>query len=181
MLTVFANQNIKPIKEDELFEIISPGYVMKSLYKSFNETNYKIESYLVMLYGIYNTKSLQFTYTSAGINVPPLIIKSTGEISEMKIEGFPICKLGNFYMPYFEDISIQLNVGDIVLFYTDGLVEYSNENGIMYSHNDLKDFLTKHYSMKASELYSAIKENLFKKIGNKKISDDVTFLIMEIH
>ena len=181
MLTVFANQNIKPIKEGEIFEIISPGYVMKSLYKSFNETHYKIESYLVMLYGIYNTKSLQFTYTSAGINVPPLIIKSTGEILEMKIEGFPICKLGNFYMPYFEDISIQLNVGDIVLFYTDGLVEYSNENGIMYSHNDLKDFLIKHYSMKASELYSAIKENLFKKIGNKKIADDVTFLIMEIY
>ena len=56
-----------------------------------------------------------------------------------------------------------------------------NKNGIMYSHNDLKDFLIKHYSMKASELYSAIKENLFKKIGNKKIADDVTFLIMEIY
>ncbi|MDD4046755.1 MAG: MASE3 domain-containing protein [Tissierellia bacterium] len=181
MLTVFANQNIKLLKESEIFEMNSPGYVMKNLYRSFNETNFKIETYLVMLYGIYNTKNHRFTYSSAGINVPPMIIKSTGEILELKIEGFPICKLGNYYTPYFEDISIQLNSGDIILFYTDGLIEYKSEKGIMYSQNDLKDFLIKNHTMKAPELFSAIRENLFNKIGNEKIIDDVTFLIMEIN
>lgn len=181
MLTVFANQNIKPLKEWEEFEMNSPGYVMKNLYRSFNETNYKIETYLVMFYGIYNIKSRCFTYASAGINVPPMIIKSTGEIQEMKIEGFPICKLGDYYTPYYEDISIQLDSGDKIIIYTDGLVEVKSVSGTKYDQNDLKRFLLSNYPMKASELYLSIRENLFGKIGNEKIIDDVTFLIMEVH
>ncbi|MDD3751179.1 MAG: SpoIIE family protein phosphatase, partial [Tissierellia bacterium] len=65
--------------------------------------------------------------------------------------------------------------------YTDGLIEYKSEKGIMYSQNDLKDFLIKNHTMKASELFLTIRENLFNKIGTEKIIDDVTFLIMEIN
>lgn len=182
MLTVFANQNIKPINESEnSFDIISPGNVMKKLYKAFNITNYKIETYLVMLYGIYNTTSRIFTYTSGGINVPPMIIKNSGEIFEMKVEGFPICKLGRYFIPYYEDISIQMDSGDKILLYTDGLTDVKSLNGIQYSHNELKDFLEKNHSMNALELNTAITENLFNKLGHEKILDDITFLIMEIH
>ena len=65
------------------------------------------------------------------------------------------------------------------LFYTDGLVEVKNLNGSsIYNQEDLKDFLIKNYSMKASLLYSSIKDNLYNKIGKDTIMDDVTFLIM---
>lgn len=68
------------------------------------------------------------------------------------------------------------------LFYTDGLVEVKNLNGSsIYNQEDLKDFLIKNYSMKASLLYSSIKDNLYNKIGKDTIMDDVTFLIMEIY
>lgn len=183
MLTVFANQNIKPVKdpESDTNEIISPGYVLKNLYKSFNVTNYKIETYLVMLYGIYNTKKRSFTYASGGINVPPMIIKSSGEILEMDTEGFPICKLGDFFMPYFKDISIQLNPGDKILLYTDGLVEVKSEKGIIFNQQDLKDFLIQNYYMKASILYTSIKEHFLHKVGQDSLMDDVTFLMIEIY
>lgn len=181
MLTVFANQNIRPVKDDETFEIISPGYVLKNLYKSFNVTNYKIETYLVMLYGIYNTRKRRFTYASGGINVPPMIIKSSGEILEMDTEGFPICKLGDFFMPYFKDMSIQLNPGDKILLYTDGLVEVKSKKGIIFNQKDLKDFLIQNYNMKASMLYMAIKEHFLHKIGQDNLMDDVTFLMIEIY
>lgn len=68
------------------------------------------------------------------------------------------------------------------LFYTDGLVEVKNLNGSsIYNQEDLKDFFKKNYSMKASLLYSSIKDNLYNKIGKDTIMDDVTFLIMEIY
>jgi len=183
MLTVFANQNIKPLKEDaDTVEIISPGFVLKNLYKAFNITNFKVERYLVMLYGIYNIKSQCFTYASGGINVPPLIIKNTGEILEMEARGFPICKLGDYFVPFYEDRMIKLEPGDKILFYTDGLVEAKNINGVIYGQQNMKNFLNVNHSMKASELDDAIRKNLFQHVGSEgRLMDDVTFLIMEIN
>lgn len=181
MLTVFANQNIKPLKEGTSFEILPPAEIMSSLYNTFNITNFRIETYLVMLYGVYNKKSRTFTYASGGINVSPMLINNSGEIRELKVEGFPICKLGDYFTPDFENVKVQLNPGDKILFYTDGLVDVKNEIGNKYTQNDLKDFLTKNYSMEASTLSSAIKGNLFSKIGTEKIFDDVTYLILEVH
>ncbi|MFA9423595.1 MAG: MASE3 domain-containing protein [Sedimentibacter sp.] len=183
MLTIFANQNIIPIKDDEeSLKVISPGYVIKSLYKAFNKMDFKDSTYLVMLYGIYNTQNKCFTYASGGINVLPLIIKHTGEIVEMELKGFPICKLGDYYEPFYEDRMIQLESGDKILFYTDGLVEAKNLDGDIYSQEKIKDFVGTNHSLKATELDEAIKENLYKHIGSSgKLLDDVTFLIMEVY
>ena len=129
MLTVFANQNLKPLREEEdLSErIIEPGFVLKNIYKSFNKTNYKSETYILILYGIYNIKSKCFTYASAGINVAPYVIKESGEVFEMDVKGFPICKFGDYNMPFYDNRNIQLETGDKILFYTDGLVEAKTE------------------------------------------------------
>lgn len=180
MLTVFANQNIKPVKEGQVREIVEPSEIMKSLYNTFNVTNYRIETYLVMLYGVYNKKTRVFTYSSGGINVSPILITSSGQISELDVEGFPICKLGDYFTPEYKDVSIQLNPGDKILFYTDGLVDVKSKNGNKYNQDDLKNFLNKNYSMKASTLSSAIRGNLFSIIGREKVFDDVTYLILEV-
>lgn len=181
MLTIFANQNIKPTTDDELnLEIISPGFVLKNLYKSFNKTNFKTETYIVMLYGVFNTKERTFTYASAGINVSPIIIKKNGEIIEMNVKGFPICKLGDYFMPYFDDRTVQLESGDKIVFYTDGLVESknTNKNHILMNINEL---LQTNFILSSSELEEIIIKNFYKHMGrNNKLTDDVTLLILEV-
>lgn len=182
MLTVFANQNITPTKEDvEEIEIISPGYVLKKLYKSFNITNFKVETYLVMLYGIYNIEKKTFTYASAGINVPPLILKNSGEIYEIEAKGFPICKLGEYFMPFYDDREIQLENGDKLIFYTDGLVESKNLSGETFDKNNMMELLKINCALTADELHGTIKEKFYNHIGKKgKITDDITYLILEV-
>lgn len=183
MLTVFANQNVIPIKEKEDLseEIIEPGFVLKTIYKSFNKTNINDEKYILMLYGIYNIKSKCFTYASAGINVSPYIIKKSGKIFTMDVKGFPICKFGDYISPFYDNRNIQLESGDKILFYSDGLVEAKNKNGEIYGQHKLEDFLKKNYNLNSTELNIAIKNNLFNHIGyGEKLMDDVTFIIMEI-
>ncbi len=182
MLTVFANQNIRTRKEEDgnETEIISPGYVLKNLYRSFNKTNFKIETYIVMLYGIFNTKNKTFTYASAGINVPPLIIKKTGEIIDLDVKGFPICKLADYFMPFFDDRTVQLYSGDKILFYTDGLVE-SKELNENIRNSNIKECLKLNFTLSSNELEEIIMKNLNKYEGSKnKLTDDITFLIMEV-
>ena len=62
MLTIFAYQNVVQLKEKSYGEIIEPGFVLKTIYKSFNKTNIDDEKYIVMLYGIYNIKDMTFNY-----------------------------------------------------------------------------------------------------------------------
>lgn len=183
MLTVFAHQNVKPLKEEEYCsEMITPGFVLKTIFKDFNKTNFNIETYIVMLYGIYNIESKKFTYASAGINVSPYIIKRTGEVVEMDVKGFPICKLGDYFVPFYDDREIQLEAGDKILFYSDGLLEAKNIKNEIYGQEKMKKFLEQRYSYSADELHKSIINLLYNHIGqNGKLMDDVTFLIMEIN
>lgn len=182
MLTVFANQNIVAAADDaKIIEAESPGYVLKKMFKAFNNTNFKIEAYLVMLYGIYNTNSRCFTYASGGINVPPIVIKKNGRVFELEASGFPICKLGDWYTPFFEDKKIQLEPGDKIMFYTDGLVEARNQEGEIYGQQNLIDFLRLNCSMTGKELEAAVVDNLFLHMGQqRKLMDDATILIMDV-
>lgn len=183
MLTVFANQNVIPLKEKETSseEILEPGFVLKTIYKSFNNTNINDEQYILMLYGIYNIESRCFTYASAGINVSPYIIKKSGKIFEMDVKGFPICKLGDYVVPFYDDRNVQLESGDKILFYSDGLVEAKNKNGEIYGQHKLEDLLKENYKLNSTELHIAIKNSLFNHIGlSEKLMDDLTFLIMQV-
>lgn len=184
MLTMFANQNIKIIKEDDDYfsepEIMSPGFVLKNLYRAFNKTNFKIETYIVMLYGVYNTQRKTFTYSSAGINVPPLVIRSTGEVLELDVKGFPICKLGEYIMPFFDDRIIQLNTGDKIIFYTDGLVE-RKDNDENTNTISFKEYMELNHLLNHIELEQVIEKNLLKYRGSHNVlMDDVTLIIMEV-
>ena len=183
MLTVFAHQNVVHLKErDELTkEIIEPDFVLKTLYNSFNKTNIKEEKYIVMLYGVYNTKNKSFNYSSAGINVEPYIVKKSGEILKMNVKGFPICKLGDMVDPFYENKAVQLESGDKILFYSDGLVEAKNKGGQAYGQNRLEVFLKNNSTLNTDDLNIALKEDFYKYISHKKdLMDDVTFLSMEV-
>lgn len=181
MLTIFAYQNIIQLKEKSYGQIIEPGFVLKTIYKSFNRTHIDDEKYIVMLYGIYNVKDKSFTYSSAGLNVPPYIIKQSGEIQELSVNGFPICKLGDLVSPFYKNRNIQLEVGDKVLFYSDGLVEAKNENGQVYGSDRLKSFLKNNCTLSSSGLKDALKKDFYEHIGyDSHLMDDVTFLTMEV-
>lgn len=183
MLTVFAYQNVIQLKEkeDSADKIIEPGFVLETIYKSYNKTNINEEKYILMLYGIYNIKNKSFKYASAGINVSPYIIKRSGEIYEMDVRGFPICKLGDFVSPNYKNRSIHLETGDKVLFYSDGLIEAKNNNGKIYGQHKLEELLKGNHDLNSAELNIVIKNDFFSHIGySNELMDDVTFLTMSV-
>lgn len=182
MLTMFLNQSIKTIKESEenRTEIINPSKVLENLYKSYNKVNFKDEVYIVMLYAIYNLKTGELTYSSAGMNVQPLILKD-GEVSEMGITGFPICKLMDIYATEYTDKTIKLEPGSKILFYTDGLIELKNEStGEYFTEEYLKKLFAEYGGRACREFSREIEKHIPRTSGNSELKDDVTFFIMEV-
>lgn len=182
MLTIFANQNISPLNSDDEYNPITPpSDVLDEVYKSFNETNFKDETYILMLYGIYNRNTRIFKYSSAGINVPPYVIRRSGEIEPLDSRGFSICKLGDFINPTYEEREVQLEKGDKLLLYSDGLVEARNSDNEIYGQGKMEKYLKENYFLKANELKYALKKNLYNHIGQiDMLKDDVTYVILEI-
>ncbi|MCR3956008.1 MAG: SpoIIE family protein phosphatase [Gudongella sp.] len=182
MLTIFANQNISPLNSDDEYNPITPpSDVLDEVYKSFNETNFKDETYILMLYGVYNRNTRIFKYSSAGINVPPYVIRRSGEIEPLDSRGFSICKLGDFISPTYEEREVQLEKGDKLLLYSDGLVEARNPDNEIYGQGEMERYLKENYFLKANELKYALKKNLYNHIGQiDLLMDDVTYVILEI-
>lgn len=178
MLTVFVNQTVRTLIDSES-GIISPSAVLSNIYKSFNKTDFNDEIYIVMLYALYNVKERKLTYSSAGFNVEPILIKENGEVEEIDINGFPICKFAEYYNTQYKDHTLILNPKDKLLFYTDGLIEARNIDGDFYSKDRLIGLLKNNRSKSGKELNKVISRSLFEFIGKYALKDDVTFFILE--
>lgn len=182
MLTVFLNQSFKAKKENAVGvkETLIPSEVLTNLYSVFNQTDFKSEVYIVMLYGIFDLITTEFTFASAGLNVPPMIVSNSGEVSELVIKGFPICKFPDSHPVEYYNSTVKLNKGDKVLFYTDGLIDAENQDKKVYSDLRLKTLLQKDKHMNASQLSKSITEHVFQFTDKKKLRDDITFFVMQV-
>lgn len=182
MLTVFLNQSFKARKENAqgVKETLLPSEALENLYFDFNQTNFNSEVYIVLLYGIFDLSTAEFTFASAGLNVPPMIVSNSGEVSELIIKGFPICKFPDSHPAEFYNSIVKLNKGDKVLFYTDGLIEAENQDKKVYSDLRLKTLLQKDKHLNSSQLSKSITEHVFKFIDDCKLRDDITFFVMEV-
>ncbi len=179
MLTVFVNQTVRTLKDTET-GIINPSTVLKNLYNSFNKTNFQEDVYIVMLCAIYNSQKRELTYSSAGLNVEPLIIAKSGDVQEIEIKGFPICKLVEYYDGHYEDSTVILNPRDKVLFYTDGMIEARNTQGVFYGKERLINLLKNNSTKSCKELSEIISASLFEFTHGYTLKDDVTFIVMEV-
>ena len=182
MLTVFLNQSIKTIKELEGkgFEVINPSKVLENLYELYNKVNFRDDVYILVLYAIYNINTKELVYSSAGMNAQPLIMKNN-KISEMDIKGLPICKLMDICPADYTDKTIQLENGDKVFFYTDGLVEANNrQKGESFTKEQLKKLLSQYDDRSCSELYEEIDKNINRVSGSSGLKDDITFFMLHV-
>lgn len=181
MLTIFINQSIKE-KKDRYGNnyVIAPSEVLKHSYEAFNNTNFKNEVYIVLLYAVYNFKTRELTYASAGLNVMPLITDTSGRVTGLPIRGFPICKFAEFHTAEYEDKTIVLNQGDKVLFYTDGLIEAENTCREQFSEERLKYILKMNGAVTGIQMISGIEKGIFDFIDVSKLKDDITFFVMEV-
>ncbi len=181
MLTVFLNQSIKTVRETggNKVEILKPSEVLKSIYDSFNKTNFNEEIYIVFFYAVFNLNSRELVYSSAGLNAAPVVIKD-GKITEVEMIGFPICKIDEIYKVSYVDLSIKLSEGDKILFYTDGLIDTKNSRKEPYSSGKLFNVLLSNQDKSCSDISNALEKDIFEFKGDYPLEDDITFLLMHI-
>ncbi len=84
------------------------------------------DSFVTVFYAVYHRPSRRLTYVNAGHNPPQLLRRATGALESLETGGLI---LGAFRDAHYELGFVDLEPGDRLFFYTDGLNETENAGG----------------------------------------------------
>ena len=106
----------------------------------------------------------------------PLLWKD-GHVEQIKLSGFPI---GIFDDATYEEWSVRLKSGDILLFFSDGLTEAANREGKFFGAGRIKELLATHAHLNSSELADRLLEEVEEFTQGGAITDDRTLVVMKV-
>jgi serine phosphatase RsbU (regulator of sigma subunit) len=129
--------------------------------------------FVTCFYAILEPESGSLTYANAGHDLPYL--HRNGEAEELRARGMP---LGLMPGMSYEEKEIELDVGESVFFYSDGLVEAHDPKGEMFGFPRLRALVAKHGEERSLENF--LLEELYTFVGEGwEQEDDITLLTLE--
>jgi sigma-B regulation protein RsbU (phosphoserine phosphatase) len=109
---------------------------------------------------------------------PLLIFRAASQKFEtLDTEGIPI---GLEKKTKYAQINTVLQRDDIVVLYTDGIIEAMNDRGQQYSFESLQQVIRDHCDLPPEKLKKAIIDDMNAFVGKAKQHDDQTFLLMKV-
>ena len=83
----------------------------------------------------------------------------------------------------YQDTRVALQRGDVILFYTDGVIRQTNVRNEMYGAERLKEALQnmKTRSMTAKKVVENLLNNVAQLLGTSPQSDDMTMVVVRVH
>jgi sigma-B regulation protein RsbU (phosphoserine phosphatase) len=131
--------------------------------------------FITLFYGILNIKNKTFTYTNAGHNFPFLLDKD-GNLKTLEKGGII---LGMFDTAVYEEETVQLKPGDLLLLYTDGITEATNDKEEMFEEKRLLKLLKDNQSLSAQPFSQKIVDEVLLFCGTIPQGDDITLVLVK--
>ena len=132
--------------------------------------------FVTVFYGIFDITTGTVCYCNAGHN-PPYIIKNDGEVETLPMPNNPI--IGFLDYLEFQENKIQLERGDMLVLFTDGVNEATNLQLEEFGDDRFKATLEKCSSKSCQETIETIKEDVSAFVGDAEQSDDITILTLK--
>jgi phosphoserine phosphatase RsbU/P len=130
------------------------------------------EKYATFYFALYDDMTQTLSYTNAGHLAPMLLRRST--ITTLDSTGTVV---GAFPIARYGEKQLQLEQGDMLVAYTDGIVEPENAYGEMFGEDRLKDLLLKYASVDSSEIIARTMEAVNVWTGGGELQDDMTMVV----
>jgi sigma-B regulation protein RsbU (phosphoserine phosphatase) len=132
------------------------------------------DRYATVFYGILD-KMGRFEYVNAG-HVPPLLKRKKGGLEGLGSANFPV---GMFPEAEYQSSRIQVDPGDFLVIYTDGVSEASNTQNDLFEEVRLRQIVEDFKGEDVNQLGDAIREGMRVFTQGAAQSDDITILVIE--
>ncbi|HEY4977990.1 MAG TPA: GAF domain-containing SpoIIE family protein phosphatase, partial [Candidatus Acidoferrum sp.] len=106
----------------------------------------------------------------------PLLYKD-GRCEKIELTGFP---LGIFEEVQYDEWGVTLDVGNILVFHSDGLAETANNEGQLFGMERLRVLIAKNHERNAAELADVLLNEVDWFSQNAPLSDDRTLVVVKV-
>jgi sigma-B regulation protein RsbU (phosphoserine phosphatase) len=130
--------------------------------------------FVTLFYGHYNVATGELTYVNGGHD-PPYIVRKDGRLESLPATG-PL--VAAFEGISYEEKTVRLEPGDILVAYTDGVTEaHSNRDNVLYGTVRLEPLLGEIREEPVEEICARI-YHATDHFANHESQDDVTLLVL---
>jgi sigma-B regulation protein RsbU (phosphoserine phosphatase) len=135
------------------------------------------ERFITCFYGLIDPENKRLLYISAGHN-PPMLLRADGTCELLSQGGLP---LGMFETSRYSESVLEFRSGDILVLYTDGVVEARDQRDEEFGLKRLEDVVRASRDGRAHEIVRAITRAVDKhseEIGGPE--DDLTVSVVKV-
>jgi phosphoserine phosphatase RsbU/P len=133
------------------------------------------DRFATLFYGVYDGSKRRLQYVNAGHN-PPMVIRRDGSIISLEAGGAPV---GIIADSSYEQGTVELNPGDLILAYTDGVIEATNPAESEWGVEGLRKAATSSSALSADEIVDAIFTSMDEfSLGRQ--TDDATVVVVRV-
>ena len=157
---------------------LSPAEMLTALNDQLQER--KLDSqYVTMLMAIWDDSNQTLQIANAG-SVQPLFVSSTADgpdVKTIQAEGFP---LGLFPNAEYEEFTLSTRPGDLIVFFSDGIVDAVDDTGDMFGNDRLNAVLQSQTHPTAASTVDAILKAVTDFQDGTDHFDDETVVVLRV-
>lgn len=131
--------------------------------------------FVTLFYGVLDSKARRVTYCTAG-HEPPLLVRR-GEVRRLDVGG-PL--LGVSAGAPYAYATVELEAGDALVAYSDGVSDAANYQGERFGRARLLESVLRHVDHGARRLVDEVRWDLRRFTGLAPRMDDVTLLVVKV-
>ncbi len=152
-----------------------PELVLKSVNRRILQDT-KANQFVTVFYSILDTTKGELLFSNAGHPLP-LIFRGRNKIERIgnKLTGLP---LGLFPDSSWNQSAVQLNHGDVLIIYTDGISEANNSLGEFFDEKGLVESVKKYLGKSAQQIADGVLSDVKNFIGDNPQSDDIALIVV---
>ena len=156
------------------YRLLPPGETLQRVNEALIDQNLSAATFATAIYGVLNTESLVLTIATAG-HPAPLLMRGDA-MNDITVEG-PL--LGVFPGEAYSSSTLQLQAGDRLLVYSDGVEVAFNED-VAFQKGQWREELFKRRALPAEGLVIDFSEHIDREAGSLQAKDDLTLVVLEI-
>jgi serine phosphatase RsbU (regulator of sigma subunit) len=158
------------------YRLLNPGEALAAVNRSLIEQNLTQATFATAVYGIINSKTLECRFARAGHPLP-MLLKPNGLLTDLKSEG---SLLGIFPDEVFGDYHLQLEPGDRLFVYSDGIeVAFADDQTPADTHQ-WRIELQNRANLPTEQILSEISGLLDREIGSLTPRDDLSLIAIDV-
>jgi len=154
----------------------APAAKLDQLNRFLFEDLDKSDFFITLFYLQYDIDNRLIRFANAG-HPPPLLYKpQQNACLRLDADGLIV---GVNQQVYFEEKALPIESGDIILFYTDGLIEAEGEQGDFFGIDRVESLLIEHCQDAPDTLINVFLERLKQFCRTDSFSDDITLMVFK--